>query len=167
MIIVYSVLISIFALLFLISSAYADDETVEIKKGDTCWDLSYQLVGNGARFPELYRENAQVLDEKAQSMGLHSSDSCRKIFPGILLKIPRSMREDVLLPARSFFSHIPMRPSSGFRSVAKQDSAVPELWWLGIIIGCILVSLHLLVRCVRFLIFLSEMDGYMVQTKRS
>ena len=166
MTIIGSVLISIFVLFFFISPIYADDETVEIKKGDTCWDLSYQLVGDGARFPELYRENAQVLDEKAQSMGLHSSDYCGKIFPGILLKIPKSMTETAPLPARNFFSYIPMRPSPGFRPVARQDSAVPEFWWIGIVVGCILVSLHLLMRCVRFLIFLSEMDGYMVQTKQ-
>ncbi|MDO8470704.1 MAG: LysM peptidoglycan-binding domain-containing protein, partial [bacterium] len=103
--------------------AYADDGTVEIKKGDTCWDLSYKLAGDGLRFRELYYENAQALDEKARNMGLDSSDFCRKIFPGTLLRVPASMTGEIL--PRSFLPQVHM-PSP--LEEPKQGFVFPEMW---------------------------------------
>ncbi len=141
--------------------AHADDGTLEVKKGDTCWDLSYELVGDGARFPELYHENAQVLEEKAQSMGLRSSDFCRKIFPGTLLKIPQSMAGEPVLPVHSSSPHLRTALFPDVQPIVSQGFETSEIWWIGIVAGCVVVFLHVLLRTVRFAAFLWEMDGYM------
>lgn len=75
-----------FCIVFLGLQTASADEVVVVDEGDTCWDISEGITGEGWRYPEFYQANASVIEEGAKSRGLASSESCHWIFPGTSLQ---------------------------------------------------------------------------------
>lgn len=58
-----------------------------IVKGDSLWSIAKKMLGNGARYKEIYNANKDILDAAAKKYG-HSSASNGWIFPGTVIVIP-------------------------------------------------------------------------------
>lgn len=75
-----------FCIMFLGLQTASADEVVVVGEGDTCWDISEGITGEGWRYSEFYQANASVIEEGAKARGLASSESCHWIFPGTSLQ---------------------------------------------------------------------------------
>jgi LysM repeat protein len=62
--------------------------TYTVQPGDTLWDVAEKRLGDGARYPEIFRLNAG----RAQPGGGHLSDP-DEIQPGWILRLPQSVRQ--------------------------------------------------------------------------
>ena len=61
--------------------------TYTIKAGDCMWDIAQKFLGDGSKWPEIYKLNKTVLDNTAKKYG-HSSNDGTVVFPGTTIKIP-------------------------------------------------------------------------------
>lgn len=56
----------------------AEVEYYTIKSGDTLWAIASKFLGNGAKYPEIFEANREVIEDPD------------KIFPGQKIRIPKS-----------------------------------------------------------------------------
>lgn len=66
----------------LVSGAYT------VVRGDSLWKIARKRYGDGSRWTELYRANADALEAAAKAHGKSSSDHGRYLWPGQKLMIP-------------------------------------------------------------------------------
>lgn len=59
-----------------------------VEAGDTLWALAKRYYGSGDKYTIIYNANKSVIESKAKSRGLSSSDNGHWIYPGTVLTIP-------------------------------------------------------------------------------
>jgi len=57
--------------------------------GDTLWKIAQKILGNGAKWHDIYIENKAIIEATAKRNGLFHSSNGKIIFPGTVLTIPK------------------------------------------------------------------------------
>lgn len=61
-----------------------------VVKGDTLWRIASQSLGSPARYAEIYDLNRDLIEETARGRGKKNSSNGHWLFPGTVLKIPKT-----------------------------------------------------------------------------
>lgn len=64
--------------------------TYTVKSGDCLWNIAKKYLGNGTKWTELYNSNKDTIEFAAKKAGKESSSNGYWLFPGTVLKIPKS-----------------------------------------------------------------------------
>lgn len=70
------------------STDTSSSETYEVVRGDTLWGIAKRFYGSGARYPEIYEANKDLIEATARDHGKSSSEDGHWIWAGEVLTIP-------------------------------------------------------------------------------
>ena len=60
-----------------------------IKRGDTLWAIALKYLGDGNKYPKIYKLNKSVMDAEARKHGFKSANGGDNLWPGTKLKLPK------------------------------------------------------------------------------
>ncbi|WP_251615089.1 LysM peptidoglycan-binding domain-containing protein [Senimuribacter intestinalis] len=60
-----------------------------VKSGDTLWGIAGRKLGNSYRWKEIYKLNKKAIEDDAKKHKYSSSDNGNRIWPGLVLKLPK------------------------------------------------------------------------------
>ena len=67
----------------------SESQPYVVKPGDCLWNIAKAELGNGAKYINIYKENAELLDSIARKHGKQSSSNGHWIYPGTKIIIPK------------------------------------------------------------------------------
>lgn len=70
------------------SETVSSAKTYTVKSGDCMWNIALKHLKNGARWPEIYQLNKDVIEKTAKKYGRKNSNNGWWIYPGTVLSLP-------------------------------------------------------------------------------